>query len=359
MAEWEKYIRRVEPYVPGEQPKQENVIKLNTNENPYPPSPLVQKAARELNADQLRLYPDPAASELVQHIADFHGISPSRVFPGVGSDDVLGMAFLTFFNGEKPVLFPDISYSFYPVWASMMRIPFETVPLDPEFRIRPADYDRPCGGIVFPNPNAPTGMALSRECVQEIIAQHPDVMVIVDEAYIDFADPGYSVMDLTEKYDNLLVTRTFSKSRSLAGLRIGYAVGSEKVIGYLNDVKYSYNSYTMNTPSILLGSKSLEDKAYFEETTEKVRRTRIRFSGELEKLGFRVLPSQANFVFASHPRVPAEKIFADAKQAGIFFRYFPTGRIRNFLRITIGTDPDMDRVVRFLEQELKQELKQG
>ena len=242
MKPWEENVRRVIPYTPGEQPDRPNIIKLNTNENPYPPAPGVTKVLKELDGDSLRRYPNPGEETLVQALADYYGVSKEQVFVGVGSDDVLAMSFLTFFNSGKPILFPDITYSFYDVWADLFRIPYECPPLDEEFRIRTEDYLRDCGGIVIPNPNAPTGLEKNLEELEEIIRKNPGVIVIIDEAYIDFG--GTSALSLLPKYENLLVVQTFSKSRSLAGMRIGYAIGNEKLIKYLNDVKYSFNSYT-------------------------------------------------------------------------------------------------------------------
>ena len=345
MANWEENIRKVVPYVPGEQPKEQDVIKLNTNENPYGPSPLVLKKQMELG--NLRLYPDPAATKLVDALAAYHNVSSKQVFVGVGSDDVLAMAFMTFFNSEKPILFPDITYSFYDVWADMLRIPYETKPLDEKFRIKAEDYYGENGGVIFPNPNAPTGIAEPVSFVRDIVKNNPDVIVIVDEAYVDFG--GESALPLLEEFDNLLVVRTFSKSRSMAGLRIGYAIGNEKLISYLNDVKYSFNSYTMNMTSIELGACSIADDTYFKETVRKVIDTREWFVDELEKLGFRVLPSSANFVFASHRTIPAKEIFERARQNRIFVRYFDKPRINNFLRISIGTREQMEKFVDFVK----------
>ena len=263
MKAFEKNIRKVEPYVPGEQP-QRKVIKLNTNENPYPPAPGVAKALKGMETDRLRLYPDPAATPLVEELARFYQVQPDQVFVGVGSDDVLSMCFLTFFNSKKPLLFPDVTYSFYKVWADVYRIPYETPALDENMAIRSLDYKRENGGIIFPNPNAPTGLYMPLDQVEEIVRANQDVIVIVDEAYIDFAGP--SARELLPGYDNLLVVQTFSKSRSMAGVRIGFAMGSPALIKALNDVKYSYNSYTMNLPSQIAGTQAVKDRAYFEET---------------------------------------------------------------------------------------------
>lgn len=352
---WKENVRQVEPYTPGEQPKDRNVIKLNTNENPYGPSEKVKCC--EMDYDLLRKYPDPAASDLVNVLAEYHHVDPAQVFVGVGSDDVLGMAFLTFFNSERPILFPDITYSFYPVWAELYRIPFETRALREDFSINPEDYAPGNGGVVFPNPNAPTARLLPLDEVERMIRANPDVVVIVDEAYIDFAPEGSSALSLVDQYDNLLVVRTFSKSRSMAGLRIGYAIGQKELIRCMQAVKYSYNSYTMNRPSILYGCASVEDDAYFRETIRKIVTTREWFTKELKELGFHVIPSSANFVFASHQTLPAEEIFRRARERGIFFRYFKLPRIDNYLRITIGTDDEMKTVVDFLALDIMHKKK--
>ena len=344
MAAWSDNIRKVEPYVPGEQPKDTDVIKLNTNENPYGPSPRVKDIIQD--ADALRLYPDPTASMLVDAIAEYHGVDPSQVFVGVGSDDVLAMSFLTFFNSDKPVLFPDITYSFYDVWAELFRIPYERPALDDSFRLVKEDYFRINGGIVFPNPNAPTGIYEDIADVEDIISHNRDSIVIVDEAYIDFG--GESALGLIDKYDNLVVVRTFSKSRSMAGLRIGYAISNPVLIKALNDVKYSYNSYTMNRPSLIMGTESVKDDEYFRATVAKVVATRERFVEAIKPLGFTCLESSANFVFATHDTIPARDIFEAAKKAHIYVRYFDKPRIDNYLRISIGTDDEMDAFVGFL-----------
>ena len=298
MKEWEKNVRKVIPYVPGEQPKNKNVIKLNTNENPYPPSPRVAEALKAMTTGNMRKYPDPTAEQLVSAIAGIHGLKPQQVFPGVGSDDVLAMAFLTFFNSGKRILFPDITYSFYDVWADLFRIPYECQPLNEAFQIEKEDYYKENGGVIFPNPNAPTGALLPLEDVEDIIRHNSDVVVIVDEAYIDFG--GVSAQPLIDQYENLLIVRTFSKSRSMAGMRIGYAMGSEKLIRYLNDVKYSFNSYTMNETAIILGKAAAEDQEYFEETRNRIIETRDRAKKELGDLGFSFADSKANFLFVTH-----------------------------------------------------------
>lgn len=350
MKPWEACIRKVVPYVPGEQPKGSGLIKLNTNENPYPPAPGAIEALKHMDMDALRKYPDPSASALRKVLAQYYGVEESQVFVGVGSDDVLGMAFLTFFHSGKPVFFPDITYSFYPVWADLFQIPYETQPLDEHFKIRAQDYYRENGGVIFPNPNAPTGLALNLEEIEEIICHNQDVIVIVDEAYIDFG--GQSALSLLSKYENLLIVQTFSKSRSMAGVRIGYAIGHPDLIRALEDVKYSYNSYTMNLPSQILGVEAVNDKKYFEETLKKIIKTREETKEWMRNLGFSFPDSQTNFLFVTHKRVHAEELFAALKQKQIYVRYFKQPRLSNYLRISIGTDWEMKRLKEFLEQYL-------
>lgn len=345
---WEENVRRVVPYVPGEQPDKPNMIKLNTNECPYPPAPGVQAALAAMQSADMRLYPDPGAEVLIQGLADYYGVKKEQVFVGVGSDDVLSMAYLTFFNGDKPILFPDITYSFYDVWADLYRIPYETCALDGDFHIRPEDYRRPNGGVISPNPNAPTGVYEPLALVEEILQANRDVVVIVDEAYIDFG--GESALPLIKKYDNLLVVQTFSKSRAMAGMRIGFAMGNEKLIRYLSDVKFSFNSYTMNRPTLALGIEALKDRAYFEEITGRIVSTRERVKGELKELGFTFPDSMANFIFASHSRIPARQIFQALKERDIYVRYWDKPRISNSLRITVGTDAEMDSLLAFLRE---------
>lgn len=348
---WEANVRRVIPYVAGEQPNKPNMIKLNTNECPYPPAPGVAKALRELDADALRLYPDPNTTDLTEALAGYYGLKPEQIFVGVGSDDVLSMAFLTFFHSQKPILFPDITYSFYDVWAELYRIPYKTCPLDEDWHIRAEDYSQPNGGIIFPNPNAPTGVMESMETIREILRANRDVVVIVDEAYVDFG--GVSVLPLLKEYDNLLVVQTFSKSRAMAGMRIGFAMGNEKLIRYLNDVKFSFNSYTMNYPSQKAGVEAVRDEEYFRATVQKIINTRERVKKELVKLGFSFPDSRTNFIFASHNTVPAAEIFAALREADIYIRYWNKPRIDNCLRITVGTDEEMDQLLDFLNKYLQ------
>lgn len=350
MKPWEANIRKVVPYVPGEQPKGTNLIKLNTNENPYPPAPGVEKALAAMDDTQFRKYPDPEATVLVEALSKTYQIEKNRIFVGVGSDDVIAMAFMTFFNSKKPVLFPDVSYSFYPVWADLYRIPYERLAVDEELRIRKEDYYRENGGIIFPNPNAPTGLLMPLSQVEDIVSHNQESVVIVDEAYIDFG--GESALKLIDKYENLLVVQTFSKSRNMAGMRIGCAFGHPDLIRALNNVKYSFNSYTMNTPSQILGAAAVKDEAYFRETVGKIIKTREQAKERLKGLGFSFPDSQANFLFATHKTRSAKELFEALRAANIYVRYFNQPRIDNYLRITIGTDEEMEALYRFLEKFL-------
>lgn len=345
---WENNIRKVVPYVPGEQPKESDVIKLNTNECPYPPSPMVAKAIDDMYKENFRLYPDPDAGELVEALADYYGVDQNQVFVGVGSDDVIGMAFLTCFNADKPILFPDITYSFYDVWADLFHINYVTKPLDENFKIIKEDYFCENGGIIFPNPNAPTAVEIPLNDIEEIIQANREVIVIVDEAYIDFG--GDSALPLLKKYDNLLVVRTFSKSRAMAGMRIGYAFGNEELINKIKAVKFSYNSYTMNMPSIAAGVAAIKDDVYFCEIVDKIIATREKTKTRLKELGFTFTDSRANFLFVSHKNISAKKIFDTLKNKKIYVRYFNKPRIDNYLRITIGTEEEMDKLYQALKE---------
>ena len=348
MKAWESNIRKVEPYVPGEQPKVQDVIKLNTNENPYGPSENVRKAMEAIDIDRCRLYPDPDVTSLLralQIIMEWIIIRYLSVWAQMMCYQCVS---LHFFNGKKPVLFPDITYSFYSVWADLYRIPYEKQKLDDNMKIVPEDYYKENGGVIFPNPNAPTGLLMDLNSVRDIIEHNKDVVVIVDEAYIDFG--GVSAKDLVNEYDNVLVVQTFSKSRSMAGMRIGYAFGSKELIKALNDVKFSFNSYTMNMTSIDMGVASINDKKYFEECVERITATRERTKEELTKLGFTFPDSKANFIFATHKSVPAKEIFEKLKDLNIFVRYFAQPGIDNYLRITIGTDEQMDKLISALSE---------
>lgn len=351
MKSWEKNVRRVSPYTPGEQPKKKNIIKLNTNENPYPPSPMAEKLLKEIDYKALRLYPDPAITELTESLAKAYGVTKERVFVGVGSDDVLAMCFMTFFQAKKEILFPDITYSFYEVWAELFGISYQKKALNESFEIVAEDYFCPNGGIIFPNPNAPTGIELGLDKVEEIIKKNQDSVVIVDEAYIDFG--GQSALPLTEKYDNLLVVQTFSKSRSMAGGRIGFAIGNERLISYLNDVKYSFNSYTVDSLNMKIAKAVLEDEAYFKECTQKIIDSRELAAKELKKLGFTFPDSKANFIFVSHKSIKAEKLYMALREKEIYVRYFPKERIDDYLRITIGRPEEMESLFKALEEILE------
>lgn len=318
----------------------------------------MERAAEELkdNYKTLRLYPDMNATLLVQELAAHYHVSPDQVFAGVGSDDVLSLSFLTFFTNGKKLLFPDITYSFYDVWANLYRIPYETVPLKDDFTIDPEDYltesgREEIGGIIFPNPNAPTAVEAPQEAVEKIIAGNQDCVVIVDEAYVDFG--AESALPLLKKYDNLLVVQTFSKSRSMAGERIGFAIGNKEIIDDLKEIKFSFNSYTLNLPSIIMGTESVRDDAYFRKITGKIIATRERFKKELSELGFQFTDSKANFVFATHPEMRASDIFQALRERKIFVRYFNKPRIDNYLRITVGTDDQMDILTNALREILQ------
>lgn len=347
MYSFEENIRKVEPYVPGEQPTGK-VIKLNTNENPYPPAKGVTEALESMNTDLLRKYPDPTADILVKELADFYNVGEEQVFVGVGSDDVLSMCFLTFFNSEKPIFFPDITYSFYKVWADLYRIPYECQKLDENFKIVKEDYYKENGGVIFPNPNAPTGLYEDLVDVEDIIAHNQDVIVIVDEAYVDFA--GRSAMELIDKYENLIIVQTFSKARSMAGMRIGYAISNPTLIKYLNDAKYSFNSYTMNQTSLVCGVEAVKDKAYFEECVNKIIETREWAKEELKNLGFHCLDSKSNFIFAMHPDYDAKELFEALKENDIYVRFWGSERIEQYMRITVGTREEMEAMFAFLKK---------
>ncbi len=332
---WSPLVHTLVPYVPGEQPKQVNLIKLNTNENPYGPSPRVLEAIRGAASDVLRLYPDPNADGLRAAIAACHGIEREEIFVGNGSDEVLAFVFPALLNHEKPLLFPDITYSFYPVYCALYGIRYQTVALDDSLRIRTDDYRQACGGIILPNPNAPTGICLPLAAIEALLADHPDQVVVVDEAYIDFG--GETAIPLIKKYPNLLVVQTLSKSRALAGLRVGFTIGQAPLIEALNRVKNSFNSYPLDRPAQMGAIAAFEDDAYFEKTRQAVMDSRAVLTDGLEKLGFEVLPSMANFVFARHPVHDAALLADGLRERAIIVRHFRQQRIEQFLRITIGT----------------------
>ncbi|MFQ9923988.1 MAG: histidinol-phosphate transaminase [Beduini sp.] len=345
---WKDYLRDVEPYVAGEQPKMANLIKLNTNENPYGPSPKVEAALKMLRSEKLRLYPDADASGLKKALADLHHLKPEQIFIGNGSDEVLALSFLTFFNSEKPLLFPDITYSFYPVYTRLFDIPYKSIPLNDRFEIVLEDYKQENGGIIFPNPNAPTGILVSVDFIEELLQANPNSMVIIDEAYIDFG--GESCVPLLEHYDNLLIIQTFSKSRSLAGLRIGVAYGNRDAIKALQNVKNSFNSYPVDYIAQHLATASVLDHEDMLYKAKKVITAREYTIKELRQLGFEVLESKTNFVFARHPQLEAEKLLADLRAAGIIVRHFNQPRIDQFLRISIGTITQMEELIKFLKE---------
>ena len=333
---WSPFVHNLVPYVPGEQPKMTRLVKLNTNENPYGPSPKALAAMREQISDDLRLYPDPNCDLLKQAVADYYGVQASQVFVGNGSDEVLAHAFQAFFQQGKPLLFPDISYSFYPVYCGLYGVEPKQIPLDEDFAINLDDYRQDNGGIIFPNPNAPTGRLLPLEAIEQLLEHNTDSLVLVDEAYIDFG--GQSAIALVNKYPNLLVVQTLSKSRSLAGMRVGLAVGQPGLIEALERIKNSFNSYPLDRVALAGAAASFADREYFEQTCSKVIASREAMVSELTALGFEVLPSAANFVFARHPQQDAGELAAKLREQGIIVRHFRQPRIEQFLRITVGTD---------------------
>lgn len=346
-----KNLINIEPYVAGEQPKSDDIIKLNANENPYPPSPEVQRVISGFDAAELKKYPPMDAAPLRRATAEFYGLDSSCVFAGNGSDDVLAAAFRAFFNSDKPILYPDITYSFYPVWCELLKIPYRTIPVDEGFNVHVEDYFTENGGVVLPNPNAPTTIALGLDKIEELVKHNRESVVIIDEAYADFS--GVSCVPLIKKYDNLVVTQTFSKSRSLAGMRVAVALADPYLISYLDAVKDSYNSYPMDAVSIAAGTAAMRDKEYFETTCKKIAATRDRFIKRMRELGFVMPDSAANFVFATHPDHTAKEIFEFTRERGIYIRYFNKPRIDDHLRITIGTDEEMDKLIAVMEELLR------
>ncbi|WP_424766563.1 histidinol-phosphate transaminase [Paenibacillus sp. sgz302251] len=345
---WSPLAASLVPYVPGEQPKDKTYIKLNTNENPYPPSPKVIEAIKAAADADLRLYPDPTCEVLVQAAANYYGLPSQQVFVGNGSDEVLAFAFAAFFDPAKKLLFPDITYSFYKVYAKFYGLQTELIPLDHQFNVQVEQYAGDNGGIIIPNPNAPTAQLLPLDEIRKLLDRNPNQVVIIDEAYIDFG--GQSAVQLISEYPNLLVVQTLSKSRSLAGLRVGLAFGSEELIDGLNRIKNSFNSYTLDRLALAGAVASLEDEAYFRETTDKVIATRDRVSGQLAELGFKVTSSKANFVFISHPSLAAKAIFQQLRDKGVLVRYFDQPRIDEYLRVSIGTDEEMNAFIRALQE---------
>jgi histidinol-phosphate aminotransferase len=345
---WSPIVHTLTPYVPGEQPKLTQLIKLNTNENPYGPSPKVLAAMQSELADSLRLYPDPNADKLKAAIAGYHDVSPAQVFVGNGSDEVLAHAFQALLKHDAPLLFPDITYSFYPVYCGLYGIDYRTVPLNDALAIDSEDYRQECGAIIFPNPNAPTGRLLALEKIEALLDEHPDQVVVVDEAYIDFG--GVSATPLVARYPNLLVVQTLSKSRSLAGLRVGFAIGHPALIEALDRVKNSFNSYPLDRLAITGAIASFEDEEYFQQTCQAVIASRETVSEALSELGFEVLPSAANFVFARHPKHDAATLAAALRERAIIVRHFRQARIEQYLRISIGTDDECATLVTALKE---------
>lgn len=348
---WQNNLIDIEPYVAGEQPKLDDIIKLNANENPYPPSPEVEKVLADFSYSNLKKYPAIDAGPLREAIAEHYGIKKENVFTGNGSDDVLATAFRAFFNSDKPIVFPDITYSFYPVWCNLLKIPSKVYPVDEDFRINVRDYYEPNGGVVIPNPNAPTSIGEDRDFIVDLLEHNKDCIVIIDEAYADFGK--YSAVELIDKYDNLIVTQTFSKSRSMAGMRVAVAFASPYLISYMDAVKDSYNSYPLDSIAIRTGIASIKDIEYFKKTVDKIIATRERVSLKLKEYGFKVLDSSTNFLFATHPDHKAIDIFEYLKTRKIFIRYFNKPRIDNFLRITIGTDEEMNAFLAAIKEYLK------
>lgn len=340
---WSSRIRALEPYTPGEQPRDRKWIKLNTNENPYPPSPRALEAVRAAAEAGLRLYPDPEASALREALAEFHGRKPEEVFVGNGSDEILAFCFQAFFGPEQPVVFPDITYSFYPVYAGLFGVPFRQIPLNEDFTLPVERFLGDNGGVVFPNPNAPTGIALPLAEVERIASGNPRAVVVIDEAYVDFG--AESAAACLDRHPNLLVARTFSKSRALAGLRVGYALGSANLIAALNCVKNSFNSYTLDRVALAAAEASVRDRAYFEERRREVMATRTRTAARLEALGFEVCPSCANFLFVRHPDYGGKALYEGLRERGILVRRWDQRRIQDHLRITVGSEADMDALM--------------
>lgn len=345
---WSNLAKSLEPYVPGEQPKDKKYIKLNTNENPYPPSPKVIGAIKNNVDETLKLYPDPNGDELKKTLANYYGLKKEQVFVGNGSDEVLAFSFMAFFDPNESIVFPDITYSFYPVYANIFKINYNVVPLNEDFTIPVEKLFNADGGVIIPNPNAPTGNYVELKHIEEILNRNKDKVVIIDEAYVDFG--GESAVALIDKYPNLLVIQTLSKSRSLAGLRVGFAFGHEDLINGLESVKNSVNSYTLDKLALVGAVEAIKDDEYFNETRNKIINTRERVTEELEKLGFNIIPSKSNFIFISHKSIKAEDIFIKLREESILVRYFRQPRIDNYLRVTIGNDEEMDAFIKALNK---------
>lgn len=344
---WNEKVREIEPYVPGEQPKDKKYIKLNTNENPYPPSSDVLEAMKNAVNGDLKLYPDPTCSDLISEIANYYKLNNDQIFIGNGSDEILAFSFMTFFSKDRKILFPDISYTFYKVYAELFNLDYELVKLDDNFDIPLEELKKQNGGVIIPNPNAPTGKYIDIEYLRSLVEANKECVVIIDEAYIDFG--GQSMVKFVNEYDNLLVIQTLSKSRSLAGLRVGFALGHKDLIEGLNRIKNSINSYTIDRVALVGAKAAMKDDKYFEEITKKIVNTREKVVKELERQDFKVLESKSNFVFASHNKVSGKYLYETLKDHGVLVRYFNKDRIDNFLRITIGTDEEMNILIEKLD----------
>ncbi len=351
---WRDKLRKVAPYVAGEQPKQKGIIKINTNENAYPPSPKLKEAMQAFDLDRLKLYPDPTSDQLVSALADYHHLNNDQLFVGNGSDEVLALAFLTFFNSDKEVLFPDIGYSFYPVYGNLYNIKYRQVPVDENFKLVKEDYMVPNGGIIFANPNAPTSIGMDLDFIEDILKANRDVIVIIDEAYVDFGSE--SAVKLIDRYDNLLVIQTYSKFLALAGMRLGVALGSNELIEALKAVKDSFNSYPIDTIAQTLATAAIKDADYSKESARKIIKTRDYVTKELRELGFILPDSKTNFLFVTHPALSMKELFEALKQENIFVRYFNAPRISNHLRITIGTDEEMEVVLNFIRNYVQSHM---
>lgn len=347
---WNDHVKTLEPYVPGEQPKDKKYIKLNTNENPYGPSKRVIEAIEKASNEELKLYPDPTCSDLNKEIAKYYGLNENEVFIGNGSDEILAFSFMTFFQKGRKVLFPDVSYTFYNVYAEMFNLDYELIKLDNDFNIPLEDFNRHNGGIIFPNPNAPTGKYIEPNEIIKVIEKNTDSVVIVDEAYVDFG--GQSMVDYVKNYPNLLVIQTFSKSRSLAGLRVGFAMGNKELIEGLNRVKNSFNSYTIDRLALIGAREAIKDENYFKDTINKIIKSREETIIKLKDLNFKVLDSKANFIFAKHNKVKGKYLYEELKNNGVLVRHFNKDRIEDFLRITIGTDEEMNILIEKLKKIL-------
>lgn len=351
MKLWQENIKKITPYTPGEQPENKNIIKLNTNESPYPPSPNVINALKNYNINNLRLYPSFVCDELKTELTKIYPVNKDEIFLGNGSDEVLALCFMTFFNSKKSILFPDITYSFYKVWCNLYNIPFKTIPVDKNFKINKEDYFKQNGGIVITNPNAPTSIYMDTSEIEDILKNNKSSIVIVDEAYIDFG--GKTMAHLINKYDNLVVVQTYSKSRALAGIRVGYALANSELVSALESVKNSFNSYTLNSLSQLVATEATKDTQYFNLCVDKIKSSRQWTINELNNLGFSTLDSRTNFIFTTNKNIDAKYLFEKLKEKNIYIRYFNKPRINQHLRITIGTQEQMEKLIKAIKEIIK------